>query len=171
MHLRILRSILIVAAVLFGIAGADIARADVVLAADAIPAPAAKIKEFFAGRSWIWPCKKCGAYFNPDGTFTAIGSDKGVYKVGHGTWTASDGQFCWDATWIFKGGADPAKHECWAMKFGASKDKKHKQVLAAKYPDKDAYFWIYQDKQVWKEFVKGDKISKNAAKMEAGFTS
>ena len=156
---------------IIGLTGSELARADVVLTPDAVAAPQDKIKEFFSGRSWLWPCPKCGAYFNPDGSFVAVGSDKGVLKVGHGTWQAVDGQLCWDAVWSFKGGADPSKHECWDMKYGASKDKKYKKVLAAKYPDKDAYFWIYEDKQVWKEYVKGDRVSKNAAKIEATFKS
>jgi hypothetical protein len=170
MNLRALRPILLAIA-LFLIADVGVARADIVLAADAVPAPAEKIKEFFSGRSWMWPCKKCGAYFNPYGTFVAIGFDKGTSVVGHGTWAANDGQLCWDATWARKGGTDPVKHECWEMKYGASKNKKYKSVLAIKYRDKNAYFWAYQDKQVWKEFVKGDRVSKNAVKIEGGFSS
>jgi len=42
------------------------------------PASADELKQFFSGKTLVWPCKGCGAYYAPDGSYTGVG------KVGVG---------------------------------------------------------------------------------------
>jgi len=55
------------------------------------------------------------------------------------------------------------------MMYGPTKDKQFKSVLGAKFKGKPGHFWIYRDKEVWKEFKKGDQITKTATKLEKDF--
>lgn len=153
------------------VASAAARAADVDFAPEAKPAPKNTIETFFSGRSWIWPnCYGCGAYFDPGGTFVAIGQEKGIVKVGRGTWEASDGKLCWNATWAYKGGSDPKTLHCKDLKSGPTADGKYQNVLAVKFEKNPGYFWIEEDKQVLRDFVSGDRLSKAAAKLEQTFT-
>ena len=157
---------LIILVTMSGVVTATPSRADVVFATDAGPAPGAIIKKFFSGRTNIWEsCPGCGAYFRPNGSFIAVGGENGVAMgVGKGTWTASDGKLCWDAVWTNKSGSN-SKSECHDMRFGASSDGQFKKVLGQAKDDGSGYFWIYNDREIWKDFVKGDRISGEAAKL------
>ena len=157
---------LIILVTMSGVVTATPSRADVVFATDAGPAPGAIIKKFFSGRTNIWEsCPGCGAYFRPNGSFIAVGGENGVAMgVGKGTWTASDGKLCWDAVWTNKSGSN-SKSECHEMRFGASADGEFKKVLGQAKDDGSGYFWIYNDHEIWKAYVKGDRISGAAAKL------
>jgi hypothetical protein len=147
------------------------ARADFTFDGGGKPAPSAELQKFFSGTSWIWPCKGCGAYFSPDGKYTFVWIEKGEAQVGRGTWSAKDGELCWDAEVAAKSGKkDPSNH-CRNALFGPGSDggSKAKAALGLQKDDKSGYFWVWQDKRIWKEFKKGDKITANAAKIEAQF--
>ncbi|EJT06773.1 DUF995 domain-containing protein [Rhizobium sp. CCGE 510] len=139
------------------------------------PAPAAEIQKFFSGKSWLWPCKGCGAYFAPDGKFTAVwAGDKGDFQTGHGTWTSKDGALCWsNDVRTSTGMKDPTTDRCWEARFGPGTEggkKKVKQALGLKMQKKPDYFWVWKDGSVYdKEFKTGDKISATATKIEAKF--
>jgi hypothetical protein len=136
-------------------------------APEARPAPKNIIETFFSGRSWLWPnCNGCGAYFDPAGLFVAISQEKGLLKVGRGSWEASDGKLCWNATWTYRGGSDPKTVHCKELKVGPSNDGRYKSVLAIKFERSDGYFWIAEDKEILRDFVSGDRLSKIAAKTE-----
>jgi hypothetical protein len=140
-------------------------------APEAKSAPKSVIDTFFSGRSWLWPnCSGCGAYFDPGGLFVAISQEKGLMKIGRGTWEATDGKLCWNAVWAYKGGSDPKTLHCKELKAGPSNDGRYKSVLAIKFERSDGYFWIAEDKEILRDFVSGDRFSKAATKAEQALT-
>lgn len=140
-------------------------------APEARPAPKNTIETFFSGRSWLWPnCNGCGAYFDPGGQFVAITQEKGIAKVGRGSWEASDGKLCWSAAWTYRGGSNPNSLHCKELKAGPSSDGRYKNVLAVKFETSAGYYWIAEDKEILRDFVSGDRFSKAAAKMEQGLS-
>jgi hypothetical protein len=149
------------------------ARADFTFQDGGKPAPAAELAKFFSGKTWVWPCKNCGAYFAPDGTYTTLWIEKGSPQVGHGTWTAKEGALCWSVSYSDKAGTKPLKEQCRNAKMGPGTDggSKAKMALGLQMQDSSGYMWVWQDKQVWKEFKRGDHIRAAAVKAEASFSN
>ncbi len=141
--------------------------ADVVFDASAKPAPAAAIKSFISGRSWKWG-PDTGLYFSPDGSL--VGAAKGApgMMAGHGTWSAKDGGLCFDITWATKSNPK-VKNEANCTKLlqgpGDLGGSKAKDVIGFANYNKPGYYWAIADGKVWKDFPKGDKISKSADKI------
>lgn len=131
---------------------------------DAIAATDAEAKSLLEGKSWMWNAGG-GSYWGKGGVFRAWAINNNEEIWAEGTWTATGGNVCYQAVWVSKTDKRDVKR-CWQILKGAASNGEYKLVFWQKSDRGDQPGWIRRDKEFWKNFVSGDKISAKVAALK-----